>query len=328
MTCEIKGLSLPIVEPEVFDNSMLSTFQRCPRKGFYQYALQRAPAGINFPIQFGVAYHKFRESLEHLYNELVVEGGKDLDDPKFRVLLFEVAAKRALQVTRLTDPDGKPYYGWKEPPVEHRHSYLSESRLLITCRDAFETWLDEKEEGKTVIVLTEQSFDLDLPNEERYGGRFDQLVTLNRNLWLRDFKTTSRMGQGYAARFDPDNQMPGYIWASQRLSDEEVEGVIIEVVYNTKTKGPEFHPFLSTRTPWQIENWVEEVANEIEGVRRHFLNGIFPKRTTACNDYGGCFFREACRCDGWPNIERWLLSNTSHSVWDFANPEKEEGVVD
>ena len=62
----IKGLSLPIVEPEVFDNSMLSTFQRCPRKGFYQYGLQRSPSGTNYPIQFGVGYHKFRETLETL----------------------------------------------------------------------------------------------------------------------------------------------------------------------------------------------------------------------------------------------------------------------
>ena len=323
----IKGLSLPIVEPEVFDNSMLSTFQRCPRKGFYQYGLQRSPSGTNYPIQFGVGYHKFRETLESLYTKMK-QKGELACDPKLQRAIYELSFKAALAVTRVKDEDGKPYLGWKEPPIEHKHAFLSEHRLDKTCQEAFKIWLDEKQDGNIVIILSEQSFDLDLPNGERYGGRFDQLIEWNHKLWLRDFKTTSRMGKGYGAKFDPDNQMPGYIWASQRLSDETVEGVLIEVVYNTKTMGPDFFPFLSTRTEWQIDDWERDAAYEIEIVRKHFLDMHFPKRTTACNDFGGCYFRDACKSDGWPNIERWLLQNTIHSVWDFANPDKEEGVVD
>ena len=60
----LEGLTLPIREPTVFDYSTLSKFQRCPRQGFYTYGLHRAPSAINYPIQFGVAYHKFREYLE------------------------------------------------------------------------------------------------------------------------------------------------------------------------------------------------------------------------------------------------------------------------
>ena len=322
------NLSLPISEPVVFDNSTLSTFQRCPRKGFYQYALQRSPSGTNYPIQFGVGYHKFRETLETLYVRLIKEGDASLSDLKTQRLIYELSFKKALEVTRLEDADGESYLGWKEPPVEHRHAFLSQHRLDATCQEAFKMWLDEKDEKKIIIILSEQSFDLNLMNGERYGGRFDQLIEWNKKLWLRDFKTTARMGKGYGAKFDPDNQMPGYIWASQRLSDELVEGVLIDVVYNTKTMGPDFFPFLSTRTPWQIDSWEEDAAKEIESVRRHFLDMHFPKRTTACNDFGGCFFRDACKSDGWPNIERWLLANTIHSVWDFANPDKEEGVVD
>ena len=323
----ISGLTLPVVEPSVFDNSMLSTFQRCPRKGFYIYGLQRAAVGVNFPIQFGVAYHKFREVLEELYIKLIKEGESSLEDSKTKTLIYELAFKKATAITRLKDQDGAEYLGWKEPPLEHKHAFLSLHRLDETCTEAFQIWLDEKNEGKTVIILAEQSFDLDLSNGERYGGRFDQLITMNKKLWLRDFKTTSRMGKGYGAKFDPDNQMAGYIWASQRLSDERVEGVVISVVYNTKLKGPEFFPFLSTRTEWQLKDWDADTGAEIETVRQHFKQGHFPKRTAACDDFGGCFFREACKRDGWPNIERWLEANTIHSVWDFANPDKEEGVV-
>ncbi|KKL58024.1 hypothetical protein LCGC14_2229580, partial [marine sediment metagenome] len=160
-------LSLPITEPLVFDNSTLSTFQRCPRKGFYQYALQRSPSGTNYPIQFGVGYHKFRETLEALYIKIIVnKEGNSLDDSKTQRLLYELAFKAAMQVTRLKDAEGKSYLGWKEPPIEHRHAFLSEHRLDKTCTAAFEMWLNEKEEEKILIILSEQSFDLDLMNGE------------------------------------------------------------------------------------------------------------------------------------------------------------------
>ena len=55
---------------------------------------------------------------------------------------------------------------------------------------------------------------------------------------------------------------------------------------------------------------------------------IYPMRTQACNDYGGCYFREACQKGTWHMVQRWLLAKTEESHWDFANPEGEKGVTD
>lgn len=303
--------------PEHFDNSILSTFQRCPRKAFYQYYLDRAHDARNFPIQFGVAYHRFREVLE--LNYLDSKDSNDLSDASYREALFELAFNAALEV------EG----GFEDPPAEAYHSYLHQTRLLSSCEEAFDHWLGEKRTGSMEILFPEQPFELELPNDEYYTGKIDQVLEWRgRELWIRDFKTTSRMGRTYPEQFDPNNQFTGYVWAAQELSGRQVQGVIVETLYNTKTKGPEIKQFLSTRTPEQVEEWVEEVCYEIERVRQYEEDQMFPKRTLACNDYGGCLFRDACKKSHWHTREKWLESNTIESHWDPLNPEDEEGVVD
>lgn len=314
-----EGLALPLRRPEVFDNSTVSTWTRCPRKGFYQYSACRSPVGINFPIQWGVGYHKFREVIESLYQKIVLENKEDVKDSDVQSIIFNAGWDSATKVT-----EGS----WIDPEPEHRHSYLTRARLLRACEESFDAWLMEKSEAIYKVLLHEQPFDLELPSGHRYGGRFDQLVDWRGKLWVRDFKTTSRMGKGYALRFDPNNQMTGYVWGAQVLSGRPVEGVIIEVVYNTKTKGPDFFQFLSTRTPIQVRQWSEYIGYEISDIERHMEQGVFPMRTDACDDYGGCYFRDACKRDGWGSIQRWLEANTVESVWDFMDPDSEEGVVD
>lgn len=302
--------------PTAFDNSMLSTFQRCPRRAFYQYYLNRALDAKNYPIQFGVAYHRFREVLERAYINVVKKGDEDLKAVKDD--LFDLAWNAALKV------EG----GFNDPPPEHRKSYLHTTRLLESCEIAFENWREEKSVGNMDILFPEQPFELELPNGEAYTGKVDQILLWNDEVWVRDFKTTSRMGRTYSDNFDPNNQFTGYVWGASKLSGRQVKGVIVEVCYNTKTKGPEFHQFLSTRTPEQVEEWVEETMYEIEVARQYEDDSMFPKRTTACNDYGGCNYRDACKKSHWHTRERWLKSNTIESHWDPLNPEEEEGVVD
>jgi len=50
----------------------------------------------------------------------------------------------------------------------------------------------------------------------------------------------------------------------------------------------------------------------------------FPLRTHACNDFGGCGYREACLSGSGFEIEQWLENYTEEKHWDFTNPEGEE----
>jgi len=70
-------VTLPMFPPEeVMDNSASSEYARCPRRGFYRYGLRRGFVGVNYPIQFGLAYHKYREIIE----EMMFDQESDLTD--------------------------------------------------------------------------------------------------------------------------------------------------------------------------------------------------------------------------------------------------------
>ncbi len=308
----IQNLSYPIERAGVSDFSTMSTYQRCGLKGFMQYSINRSPCGVNFPIQFGVAYHKFREILEISYKKAPPE---NLGDREWQQKIYTVAWRIAS-------------LSFVDPPHDHKKAYLTTARLESACSQAFDIWLNEKASNRYEILFSEQSFDLELPSGRRFGGRFDQILEWNGNLWVRDFKTTSRMGKTYSQTFDPHNQMTGYVWAAQILSGRRVEGVIADVVYNTKNQGPTFHEFLATRNTGHIERWVQTVDFELGEIDRMHEEMCFPMRTGACHDFGGCYFRDCCKKTGWYMMEKWLASNTDESHWDFSNPDAEEGSVD
>jgi len=317
-----KGITLPIHRADVLDNSTVGTYQRCPTKGLYQYGFNRAPIGTNYPIQFGVAFHKFKEILEVSYkNILSTSLGTGF-------LGVDITKNKEAQRSLYTLAWGVASKDFENPPLDSKKAYLTDSRLENSCRKAFDNWVHEKSTGRYNVLFTEQAFDLALPNGRRFGGRFDQILEWNGKLWIRDFKTVSRMGKTYGEQFEPNNQMTGYVWAAQELSGRRVEGVIIDVCYNTKNLGPEFYEFLTTRTTAHIDRWTETVEAEIEEIDNYYKADHFPMRTGACHDFGGCYFRDACKKSSWPMIERWLLANTTESHWDFMNPEAEEGVVD
>lgn len=316
-------ISLPIFFPEKFDNSVIETFQRCPRKALMQYFLRRAPAGVNYAIGFGLAYHAYREHIERLLRE---QGLAEITDP-----IHEEAYRIALEES-----------GFEEPPLGHRKDWMTKERLRQTCDLARQRISHELREGAVKVQRYEDSFELPLPPDlnylisgERYGGRMDQGISWRNRIWVRDFKTTSRMGKTYHKRFDPNNQFSGYIWGMGELSGREIEGAIVEVVYNTKTQGPEIHQFLVTRTPGQLNQWLHTTGRSIKWIRECIEDTptlgylAWPQFTLACDDYGGCFYRDCCSKGGHSGeIEAWLLDRTVESEWDFTDPKKEVGITD
>lgn len=336
-------ITLPTYPPEVLDNSAIETAARCPRLYLYEYGLRRGGLGINFPIGAGLAYHKYREVVETLLRE---EG--ELSDAVHRE-----AAIAALEK-------------YTEPPHESYYAYLTISRMLATFELARDRIRREMAAGAVEVVRTEDAFDLELPfywcescartfvapklngahgkldqpvcphcgkvtiKKARHGGRMDQLIDWRSKMWIRDFKTTGRMGKTYPLQFDPNNQMTGYVWAGEGLSGRAFEGVLIETVYNTKAAGPEIHQFLSTRSQGQIDQWLGSMFMEHRFLREMWAEAdslgylAFPQRTSACSDYGGCYYRKACQCDSAWQLEEWLKSETQYSEWDFTEPDKEE----
>lgn len=304
--------SLPVFDRRSVDNSVLSTLCRCPRLTFYNYRLCRAGTKVNYPIQFGDRYHVFRDILEKVYIETVLNQERDFTD-ELSSQLYKLSEARALD-------------GFNDPPLEHRRSYLDTSRLIETMRAAHDGWEDEKRRNVYTVVSTETPFEVELPSGRPFAGKIDQILEWNNRLWIRDFKTTSYKPNTDSETYNPDHQMTGYVWAAQQLSGRKIAGVIVDTVYNIKTKGPIFKPVLASRNSADISHWLDWVEDQYDEWVRRCEEERWPMRTTACGDYGGCFFREPCNSGDWSTIERWLKANTVESHWDPLHPEEEVGL--
>jgi len=266
-------IKLPMFPPnEVTDDSTNSEYTRCPRRGLYRYGLRRGFEGVNFPIQFGLAYHKFRE---------IIEESDELTDE-----VYDDAQTAALE-------------GFIQPPAEHKHSHNDMARVVQSFQLAKARVVREREQGKIIVEQAEDSFDLELPfiictncghtylweeddpegedvyccdkcghdtgRRARHGGRVDQfirLVSLSNGEFVRDFKTTGQMGPYYDLKFEPNSQMQGYVWSKEELSGKKCDGVLIETLYNTKKKGPEIHQTYKSFSQGQQESWVASVMME------------------------------------------------------------------
>lgn len=303
---------LPTVKREGLDFSILSSYGRCPRLAFYNYVLCRAADVENYPISFGVAYHTFRETLDSLYQQWIIQDGEEFEDLVVQERIWTVAYAVASK-------------DWQDPPIEHKKGYLDLSRLRETCRLSFLNWVEERQRNAIVVVASEVAFDLKLPSGRRFFGRIDRVQRWNNRLWIRDYKTVGYR-QDWSRAYNPNHQFTGYTWAGEQLSGERIDGVIVDVVYNVKTKGPEFHPTLANRTADDIRQWLQWIEWEYDNWERSMETGNWPMRTNGCNDYGGCFFRDCCSQGNWAAIERWLEDRTVFSVWDPMNPELEKGL--
>ena len=304
------SLDLPVLDRKSLDNSILSTMGRCPRLAYFNYYLCRAARAENYPINFGVAFHKFMEMLEQLYATWIL--GEEQDFEKVKGILYAAALAVASK-------------DWNDPPLEHKKSYLDLSRLQKNCEEQFDRWVREKDSGVFTIIGTETAFELPLPSGRLFSGRLDQILQWNRRFWIRDWKTVSRKGD-WALKFNPDHQFTGYSWGAEHLSGQTIDGAIVDVVHNIKGSGPNFFRELCSRTKADKKQWLVWVEDSWDEWEMRVEEDRWPMRTAACDDWGGCYFRKCCREGSWRDIESWLKQHTIHSVWDPMNPEREEGL--
>ncbi len=335
-------IGLPIYPPsEVSDNSTRQEYVRCMRKGFYRYGMRRGFEGKNWSIQYGLAYHKYREAAENFMRE---------KESKMTDEIHDLAWEAAID-------------GWEDPPFGHKKEYLDQGRLFAACMMAKKRIELEQQTGSIKVTRSEDSFDLELPfavcNDcgwavlvddmafdgvcshcqshnavrVRHGGRVDQFVEFMGSLYIRDWKTTSYKPYHYETKFDPSSQMMGYVWAGSRLSGRTFRGALIETVFNTKTKGPEISQHYVDFSQGQMEQWIASQMMHEQFIRTAWARVeelgylAFPQNTDACTAMGVCGFLEACRMGSGREIDSWLDTYTIYSHWDFTDPDGEASDV-
>lgn len=239
-------------EPTILDHTAMIAAKTCKRLYFYKIVLGRVTIEEAVYFAWGSSYHKFRHVLEVLYGIGDAMPVKWTEDKA-----KEAYAEAAMQGLTYWKTHGK------DQPLESKFAHMTTGRLIKSFQVAFKHWSQEKQRGAIIVLAAEQPFNIQLPDGSHRSGRADQIVRWGGKTWGRDFKTSSKDGAFFERTLDPNEQFTGYTYAEGRLAGEQVQGQLIEVLYNAKpTKykenGPEIIELTASRTAYQLNMWEKE----------------------------------------------------------------------
>lgn len=291
--------NLPRFEPESMDHTATKEFKTCPRRYFYRMVLGRTTPDGKWESVFawGSALHKY---LEVLY-ETGDEGN---------------AAMQCLKLFRA--------------PTNDKFAFQSKERLFETMGALLKMYKQEKANNIIQVISVEQPFKIKFPDGITIGGRFDQIIKWNGRLWIRDWKTTSKIKQYFAQGLEPNDQAIRYIYAASVLSfgmDEHgyplkvVDGVLFPAITNMKTVGPTIENVPSTRSLTQVKEWVEDQKHIHKMMQICREEDTWPKHEVACTF---CPFRGVCNQPSQPAMENMLKTHHLLQPWKHEEVDQKE----
>lgn len=302
---------LPRHEPVIRDHTAVIHYKKCPRKYFYRIVLGRVPKETPPYFAFGGAYHKFREVLELEYKKLTGGSVRVFDD----VAGLSACQKGIEAAMQKWNKDGR------DPTVGTRFDFMTGDRLLKSCLVAYKHWEKEKRTGAIIVLATEQAFNIQMPDGSATAGRADQIVRWNGRMWGRDFKTSSKDQKYYSRTLDPNDQFTRYTWAEGQLSGEQIQGQIVEVLFNDKKKGPEVYTHIATRSRAQIDRWLVEEAfwNKIMQVARE--EDMYPM--VEAQECSYCEYHSVCKSSSEHGAMSILENSFNFSPWDCTKVDQD-----
>ncbi len=174
------------VDPEsgklISSNSMLKTFQRCPRQADYKYARRLKPKSVKLPLKRGKWMHSLLEA--HYKAEAGMETPPWQDVHK-----------------ALTNDFSKLFDEEKEKLGD----------LPRECDRLMRGYLWHYKEHAWKVLGVEGMLEAELPGGSIFRGRYDMLIEDEYGIWLVDHKNMKRL-PNHALRM-LDTQAPRYVWA-------------------------------------------------------------------------------------------------------------------
>lgn len=169
------------------------------------------------------------------------------------------------------------------------------------------------------------------PCEEiEYGGIIDLIVqfgSAQSTIYVVDHKTTSQLGSTYFLQFNPNNQITGYCWGAEQLSNSKVAGAIINALCMTTAGnmkvGSETRS-ITSRTQADYIEFRSDVIWKCNAIATARRTGVWPKSTDQCQGkYGMCGYHSIHVLGD--ESERQLRRETDYvkRVWDFENRDGE-----
>ncbi len=301
-----------ITFPEVIDNTILTSYAKCPRYSYWAHFQHLAPNRVSIHLHAGTAFASAMETYRKVW---VAEGSHD-----------KAQAEGLLTMIK--------EYGYN-PEVEYDPDWQASAKSFegMACAyiHATTNWNAESDRLQPLVVdgkpAVECSFaeilDVDHPITGQpliYHGRFDMLGTFGGAIFVEDDKTTSALGPSWSGQWDMRSQFTGYCWGARSFG-KAVAGAIVRGTAILKTKITHAEAIVY-RPDWMVDEWHTDMIALIERMKESFRTGYFPKLgafNDGCSAYGGCQFKTLCTSK---DPEMWL-GNYKRRVWNPTNPSDE-----
>lgn len=263
------------------DNTVLSAYMQCARRGLYMAWLHRRKDGAPTPaLAFGTWWHHALEC--HFTHPECSQSELEQD--------VELYVAERLQDHQVLD--------------DHR----TFQRLMLEYRKYLKTYgLPWREEARTVgwpdRPLVETSTELAIPGARHpYAGKLDRIILKGGQYLVEDHKTASR-ADSFAA-YEMDNQMIGYAVMAQLLTGLPIVGVRIDRLVVRKNDS-ELERRTISYSQDRLEHWMKNYDRQLARLERDLeefqqnpdiaTTDAFPLNFSACHGkYGMCVYAGVC----------------------------------
>lgn len=274
-------------EERIWDYTALSTFLECRRKYYYRMVRHLSPKIVSPALTFGKSIH---EALQVYYTD---EGG------------LEKAVARFVSV-------------YKDREGEELRTVANGVKLLEWYAKVY------AHEPFKVVGKPEVGFVFPI-GDILYGGRIDVPVEWDKELWIVENKTTSRLSINYFKQFEMDFQITGYIVSAEVYLGRSCKGCVVNAMepwkevkkQTVKTKAPEEHFARNPMTRSQKDK--DRFKLNIQRIVRDILwcetNGEFYEceRRDQCFSYNSeCPYKTLCL---YGEDERFISSGYTVEPW-------------
>jgi len=306
--------------PVAIDSSMRSSFVSCPRQFYWAHMRHQVPINPSVHLHAGGAFAKGLEVARIGY----YFGGLSAKEAVGR---GAVALTLAYGDFVPTDPySGKTWDGMLGAYDAYFNQFPLETDPLRPVNTGANTG------------AVEFSFAIPIPGTKHpqtgdpilYTGRFDMLGEMDKQIFVVDEKTTSRLGASWAKQWDLRAQFTGYIWACHEYG-YAAKGALIRGVSILKT-GYGTAQAITYRPEWKIHAWMYSLRQDIDRMIRIWEEtdatySWWPQSLdSACTSYGECAYTTLCNS---PTPDEWVPVHYREHVWspvqleqDSTNAEK------
>lgn len=260
------------------DYSTLSTVLSCAREHYHSDIEKLAPLSERQAVSFGHAWH----AIMYYHAKLSTIGQ----------VMVEEDIDKVLSTLKWTDEPG-------------------DYRTAAKLKKGYKSYLERYKNTPFQYDKAESSFKFAVKGiKEPWEGRRDLIAKWDagegrgEELWVVDYKTTSRMVSNWVEVYRNSNQFKGYFLSAQKEGLTPA-GVIVDVYHATKgvqkgktdedKEGNHFYRMVIRYEDFQLAEAEADFAVGATQAAMYKELGYYPKNTSACQRFGStCAFLELC----------------------------------